>query len=134
MGFYTDKGYINFDHIMENKAPFIFIVGGRGSGKTYGALKYALENNRVFFFMRRTQTQIDLIKNDAFSPFKAVDPSIMVNPINKAQTISSGVIPPLASRITSNKFIFQPYLLLRITSQPRYFCRTSGTFTEPSAI
>lgn len=80
---YTEQGYISFDYIMRDSSPFIFIVGGRGSGKTYGAIKYALENGRTFFFMRRTQTQIDLIKNDSFSPFKAVDESIVVSSINK---------------------------------------------------
>lgn len=80
---FTKEGYIDFSYILKNPSPFIFIVGGRGSGKTYGAIKYALENGRPFFFMRRTQTQIDLIKNDSFSPFKAVDESIVVASINK---------------------------------------------------
>lgn len=80
---YTKEGYIDFNYIMKDTAPFIFIVGGRGSGKTYGAIKYALENGLPFFFMRRTQTQIDLIKNDSFSPFKAVDESVVVASINK---------------------------------------------------
>lgn len=80
---FTKQGYIDYDYILKDKSPFIFIVGGRGCGKTYGAIRYALDNNRTFFFMRRTQTQIDLIKNDSFSPFKAVDESIIVSPINK---------------------------------------------------
>ena len=71
---------------MKDASPFIFIVGGRGSGKTYGAIQYALKEHRTFFFMRRTQTQIDLIKNDSFSPFKAVDESIIVSSINKNLT------------------------------------------------
>lgn len=83
---YTKEGYIDFDYIMRDKNPFKFIIGGRGSGKTFGAIKYALDNGRCFFFMRRTQTQIDLIRNDSFSPFKAVDPSIIVQPINKNLT------------------------------------------------
>lgn len=80
---FTKEGYISMDFIMRNRSPFIFIVGGRGSGKTYGAIQYALKNGLTFFFMRRTQTQIDLIKNDSFSPFKAVDESIVVASINK---------------------------------------------------
>ena len=83
---FTKEGYIDFKYIMRDASPFVFIVGGRGSGKTYGAIKYALENQRTFFFMRRTQTQIDLIKNDSFSPFKAVDESIVVSSINKNLT------------------------------------------------
>ena len=83
---YTKEGYIDFKYIMRDSSPFVFIVGGRGSGKTYGSIKYALDNNITFFFMRRTQTQIDLIKNDSFSPFKAVDESIVVSGINKNLT------------------------------------------------
>lgn len=83
---FTKEGYIDFKYIMRDASPFVFIVGGRGSGKTYGAIQYALRENRTFFFMRRTQTQIDLIKNDSFSPFKAVDESIVVSSINKNLT------------------------------------------------
>ena len=83
---YTEQGYIDFEYILKDKNPFIFIVGGRGSGKTFGAIQYALRNHRKFFFMRRTQIQVDMIKNDAFSPFKAVDPSIVVSSINKNLT------------------------------------------------
>lgn len=83
---YTKEGYIDFNYILKDKNPFIFIVGGRGSGKTYGAIHYALTAHKTFFFMRRTQTQIDMIKNDSFSPFKAVDESICVSSINKNLT------------------------------------------------
>ena len=29
---YTEQGYIDFTQLMKDKNPFIFIVGGRGSG------------------------------------------------------------------------------------------------------
>lgn len=80
---YTEAGYIDFDYIMKDPNVFKFIIGGRGSGKTYGAIKWALDNGKTMMFMRRTQTQIDLIRNDAFSPFAAVDKNIMVKSINK---------------------------------------------------
>lgn len=83
---FTDKGYIDINYVMKDPEPFKFIVGGRGSGKTFGAIQWALQHEVIFFFMRRTQTQIDLIKNDSFSPFKAVDPSIVVSSINKNLT------------------------------------------------
>ena len=38
---YTDEGWPNFseeDGILSTGAPIIFIWGGRGTGKTYGAL------------------------------------------------------------------------------------------------
>lgn len=80
---YTESGYIDFNYIMKDPNIFKFIIGGRGSGKTYGAIKWALDNGKTMMFMRRTQTQIDLIRNDAFSPFAAVDRNIIVRNINK---------------------------------------------------
>jgi hypothetical protein len=51
---------------------FNFIVGGRATGKTYGALSTVLEDNIKFMLMRRTQAQADLINKPDFSPFKPV--------------------------------------------------------------
>ncbi len=72
--------------IININTPWICVIGARGTGKTYGAIKYALDSCRPFIFMRRTQTQIDLIKNDSFSPFQAIDPEIVVKNINKNLT------------------------------------------------
>lgn len=69
---YLDSGYLNIGYILKYPTPFIFVVGGRGTGKTYGALKYVLENDIKFLYMRRTQAQADLINKPEFSPFKSV--------------------------------------------------------------
>jgi len=74
---YGDNGYLDFRYIfkMSEKhcCPYILIVGGRGTGKTYGALKYLTTENIKFMFMRRTQTQLDLIRKPEFSPFKSIN-------------------------------------------------------------
>ena len=80
---YTENGYIDFNYIMRDKNVFKFLIGGRGSGKTFGAIQWALQNKKTVLFMRRTQTQVDLIRNDSFSPFAAVDKTIIVKSINK---------------------------------------------------
>lgn len=72
--------------IININTPWVCVIGARGTGKTFGAIKYALDSGRPFIFMRRTQTQIDLIKNDSFSPFQAIDPTIVVKNINKNLT------------------------------------------------
>lgn len=69
---YEDSGYLNIAGILALGMPFNFIVGGRATGKTYGALKYTLESGRKFMLMRRTQSQADLINKPEFSPFKPV--------------------------------------------------------------
>ena len=76
---YLDSGYLNFDYIMSLPVDFIYCVGGRGTGKTYGALKYLTEHKEKYVFMRRTQTQLDMITNPFFSPFKPINEDLHHN-------------------------------------------------------
>lgn len=69
---YEPSGYLNIPGIMALRIPFTFIVGGRATGKTYGALQYVLKSGRKFMLMRRTQSQTDLINKPEMSPFKPV--------------------------------------------------------------
>lgn len=83
MNIYEKSGYLDIEKILSLKQPFTFIVGGRGIGKTYGALKYALEHHLRFILLRRTQTQTDLINKPQFSPLKPLDPEISTKAISK---------------------------------------------------
>lgn len=69
---YLENGYIDISKIIGYKVPFNFIIGGRGTGKTYGAIKYMIENDVFSMFMRRTQSQTDLINKPEFSPVNPV--------------------------------------------------------------
>lgn len=73
MNIYLPNGYLDFSGIRRQEYPFNIIWGGRAVGKTYGALKDVIENNVRFMFMRRTQTQLELICKDEFSPFKPLN-------------------------------------------------------------
>lgn len=73
MNIYQENGYINIRAIQRLGLPFNFVVGGRATGKTYTALKTQIEDDAVFMFMRRTQTQADLINKPEFSPFKPIN-------------------------------------------------------------
>lgn len=70
MNLYEENGYLDMAKIIGMKIPFIFIVGGRGVGKTYGAIKYVLENDITFMLSRRTQMQADIISSPDMSPLK----------------------------------------------------------------
>lgn len=87
MKLYAENGYLDIPSIVSMGYPFTFIVGGRATGKTYGSLKYAVEGNSKFMYMRRTQTQIDIVRNDEMSPFKKLNSdlnwNIGFNPITK---------------------------------------------------
>ena len=79
MGIYLSSGYLDVEKILAYKQPFNFIVGGRATGKTYGALKTAYDNQIRFILMRRTQTQCDLINKPEFNPYKAINMDIGSN-------------------------------------------------------
>lgn len=84
MNLYHDSGYVDIAAILKLGMPFNFLWGGRGTGKTYGALKEVIESGVKFMLMRRTQTQLDLISKPEFSPFK---------PINNDCGRNIGIVP-----------------------------------------
>lgn len=71
--YYPDSGYVNIGGILCEGYPFNFICGGRGTGKTYDALRTARNNGIKFIFLRRTQAQADLISKAEFSIFKPLN-------------------------------------------------------------
>ena len=73
MRIYDSSGYVNVRDILNEGYPFNFLVGGRGTGKTYTTLKVAKEDDRLFMLMRRTQSQADLISKPEFSVFKPLN-------------------------------------------------------------
>lgn len=70
--YYLESGYIDMQKIIEMPFPFIFVMHGRGTGKTYGACKYLLEHDQKFLLLRRTQVEADTISFTDFSPFQPV--------------------------------------------------------------
>ena len=71
---YLSNGYLSMGDLISHAPPFSFIWGGRGIGKTFGALDYVRNvMPQKFIILRRTQKQVDLLKKLMFSPFKAID-------------------------------------------------------------
>ena len=68
MKLYQANGYANMPDIIESETPFILVIGGRGTGKTYGAIKYLLENDILFVYLRRTAAEMELVGKTEFSP------------------------------------------------------------------
>jgi hypothetical protein len=87
MKIYLDSGYPDIRKLYALKVVFLLLYGGRGTGKTYGALEMAVADEIKFIYMRRTQTQCDLINKPEFSPFKSLNIdkgwSIGTKPISK---------------------------------------------------
>lgn len=72
MNLYLENGYANIPAVLNRGMTFNFMIGGRGTGKTFGALQNVLNDNKKFCLMRRTQSQLDTIARPDTSPFKAV--------------------------------------------------------------
>lgn len=89
MNFFLDNGYLDFRKIRELGFPFTWVVGGRGIGKTYGALRTSYEDSISFLLMQRTQTQLDVINSPAFSPMNAIGRDVGVDFITKPVTKNS---------------------------------------------
>lgn len=74
MNIYLPSGYVNMrDMILQDRYPFVIVTGGRGTGKTYGALETAKIEKLPFILIRRTQTQVDIIATPAKNPFKKLN-------------------------------------------------------------
>lgn len=91
MNLYLENGYADMHKILNLPYPFIFCVGGRGTGKTYGACRELLQlpAGERFLFMRRTAEECDMIATTEFSPFA---PVVADNP-EEFPPIYSGKIP-----------------------------------------
>ena len=49
------------------------IIGGRGIGKTYSALRFLIEQGEKFIYLRNTKEQIDTCGTDFGNPFKKLN-------------------------------------------------------------
>lgn len=76
MGMYLKNGFINIEWAAELAArhniAFIFIIGKRQIGKTYGVLQYLLQKNEPFIYLRRTSTETDFVSKDINNPFNKI--------------------------------------------------------------
>ena len=70
MSLYLESGYINQEKILSSADHFIFEIGPRGTGKSYGILKYILEHKINFMLLRRTQTEADIISTEVPNPLR----------------------------------------------------------------
>ncbi len=92
MNIYQENGYLDIKRILSIGIPFIFIIGGRGTGKTYGALEYTINEEIMSMLMRRSQTQTDMINDPEFSPFKKLNVNNEWNIQTKKKNKNLGLI------------------------------------------
>lgn len=72
---YLDNGFLNIPALAEGPSWLIVIIGARQVGKTYGTLKYMIDNNINHILLRRTTEELELIGGNAdLNPYKAFEP------------------------------------------------------------
>ena len=106
---FDEHGYLNMEWIFNNSQTYTFITGGRGIGKTFGRLKYVIDHEHPFIFMRRTQTQIDMIKNDKMNPFNALENVLGENYRFIVRKINKNISGVYHSEFNSEKQMYEPY-------------------------
>lgn len=78
MNIYTEKGWPDIPKIRGQGCPFISIVGGRGTGKTYSTLLDVLQTDveahgRRFIYLRRTLAQVKVCCVEKHNPFRKIN-------------------------------------------------------------
>lgn len=74
MNIYLENGYLNVPLILRPKQFHIVImVGGRGTGKSFGVLDHLCSQPQKFIYMRTQVSEIDAMKDPDLDPFNPVN-------------------------------------------------------------
>ena len=90
---YTKAGWVNWDYIMNQPESIISVVGARGTGKTYGVMKWLIEHEKRFIYLRRLKTQLDECRKEVGNPFKKLNSDLDMNikPFPAGGTVSFNI-------------------------------------------
>lgn len=76
MKLYDKDGWLDIPHVVEvadkNNISFIIIIGKRQVGKTYGVLKYMLDEDVRFMLLRGMKTELEMLERNVNSPFEKI--------------------------------------------------------------
>lgn len=99
MKLYLKNGFLDVPHVAEvadrNNISFIIIIGKRQIGKTYGVLKYMLEEQKHFILLRSVMAEMDMLKHNVASPFESL-------PFNEIMGHAGRVIFESETQYTAN--------------------------------
>lgn len=127
---YLENGYLNIDYILGLGYTFTAIVGGRGTGKTFGILKYLVENHKKFLHVRRTKTQRELIDMDANNNFLKLNEMMgwNIHPIkgrncaeyHQCETLEDGTYDPSPEVLGRTEALSTIYNLRGVADDPSF--------------
>lgn len=75
--------YYDIEQTEKYKQPYNFVIGGRGTGKTYGTLKYMVENKHKFVLLRRTQTELNMTLDSKHIDLGDTSMNVDISPFKK---------------------------------------------------
>ena len=87
------KRYIDVSEQLYRRCMMYIYIGGRGVGKTYGALRYVMKENICFMYLRRSQKELDISVTQAGNPFKKLN-----SDYGYSYEISGGDIPTITQK------------------------------------
>lgn len=87
---YDKQGWVNWDYIISQGAAFTMVVGARGVGKTYGIMKYCIDHEIPFIYLRRLKTQLELCASVDGNPFNKLNTDLEMN--IRPQNTRAGVV------------------------------------------
>lgn len=91
---YTGDGWVNIPAVAALGCWCNIIIGKRQVGKTFGTLKYMLDENKYFLYMRRTVNELQAVAADPdLNPFNALKKVGYDIGIQKAGKISYSIGP-----------------------------------------
>ena len=101
MKVYDRNGWVNWEYFCSLRRSFIMLVGARGVGKTYGLMKWLIENGKPFIYIRRLQAQLDMSGSESGNPFKKInsDLGIDIRPVKNKKMLE------FRDRADNNKII-----------------------------
>lgn len=79
---YLESGYPSMDFIWGKITNRLLLVGARGCGKTFSALKYLVENHEKMgntIYLRRWGSQLELCTTQGGNPFKSINRELGTN-------------------------------------------------------
>lgn len=91
MNIFLENGYLDFSKLYYDSSPFIFCVGARGTGKTFGSLSFCYKNKLKFIYLRSKDNIVKKLSNEMMNPFKPVNEEIGCNVV--LNTKKTGGVP-----------------------------------------
>lgn len=102
---YQPSGYPDIEYLLNKGLPFMWLIGGRGIGKTYTILETIVLNRHTkIILLRRKASEVKKLSTEAFNVFKKLnsDKGIDIRPYPNGDDCYSFIMPMRMARRGGN--------------------------------